>query len=85
VERFAAAFEFARTYTDIDRMFEVESLDAVVAVTPVPKTRELVGDLLAREIPLLFEKPPGRDSRETRELREIAAIHDTPHMISFNR
>lgn len=84
-EQFAAAFGFTRTYTDIDRMFDTESLDAVVAITPVSATRELVGNLLAREVPVLFEKPPGQNNREARELRDIAGTYDTPHMISFNR
>jgi predicted dehydrogenase len=84
-QRYAEAFGFSRTYADSNRMFETESLDAVIAITPVSVTRELVGNLLVREIPLFFEKPPGRNSREARELLEIAMEHDSPHMISFNR
>lgn len=83
--KYAETFGFSRTYMHSDRMLETESLDAVIVITPVSVTRELVGDLLTREVPLLFEKPPGRNSREARELLEIATEHESPHMISFNR
>ena len=83
--QYANDFRFARVYVDVHRMFERESLDALVVVTPVSLTRKIVGDLLPYGVPLLIEKPPGRDSREARELLEIARQHDTPHMISFNR
>jgi predicted dehydrogenase len=55
--RYAETFGFSQTYTDGDRMLETESLDAVIAITPVSVTRELVSGLLVRRIPLLFEKP----------------------------
>jgi predicted dehydrogenase len=84
-ERYATRFGFARVYTDLREMVKRETPDAVVAVTPVPMTRSIVGELLGYGIPLLIEKPPGLDEREARELLEIASRHSTPHMVSFNR
>ncbi len=84
-ERYAAQFGFSRVYTDMHEMVRREKPDAIVAVTPVPVTRAVVGELLAYRIPLLIEKPPGLDEREARELVEIAARYGTPHMVSFNR
>lgn len=84
-ERYAAEFGFDAIYTDMDRMLEVEDFDAVVAITPTDATRDVAGDLLRRGMPTLVEKPPGLTADETAELRDIAAEHGTPHMISFNR
>jgi len=83
--RYAAEFGFERTYTSVERMLDAETLDGLVAVTPMEVTRSLVGELLTQRIPLLLEKPPGRTSAETRALLEIAGRHDAPHMVSFNR
>jgi len=84
-ESYAESFGFEATYRDYDRMLDEEPLDAAVAVTPIEATRTVAGDLLERGVPVLVEKPPGRDSEETRELREIAARHGTDHAVSFNR
>jgi len=56
-----------------------------VAVTPVERTRSIVADLLEEGVPVLLEKPPGRDPGETRELLALANVHGTDTMVSFNR
>jgi len=84
-ERCAAEFGFARVYTDSCAMLDGESLDGLIAVTPIEATRAVAGALLTTGIPLLVEKPPGADSAEAGELLEIARAHDAPHMVSFNR
>ena len=83
--RYAAQFGFATSCVSIDKMFESEKLDAIIAVTPLEATRPIVGELLKRKIPLLLEKPPGRTAIEARELLEIADNSGTPTMVSFNR
>lgn len=83
--RYAEQYDFATTYEDFERMLAEESLDAVVAVTPVEVTREIVGELLTHSVPVLIEKPPGNTVTEARELRTIAARNSTPHAVSFNR
>lgn len=83
--QYAETFGFSRTYTDSDRLLEAESLDGLIAITPVSVTRDIVGGLLTHDCPVLIEKPPGQNHREARELLEISTEHGTPHMISFNR
>lgn len=82
---YAERYGFATTYEDFERMLAAESLDAVVAVTPVETTRKIGGELLTRGVPVLIEKPPGNTVTEARELRTIAAQNDAPHAVSFNR
>ena len=84
-QTYADAFGFARVYDDVGRMLAGDTLDGLVLITPVAVTREVVGELLSRGIPLLIEKPPGENSAQTRELLRIARETGTPHMISFNR
>ncbi|MGB2821842.1 MAG: Gfo/Idh/MocA family oxidoreductase, partial [Phycisphaerae bacterium] len=84
-DHYAREFGFGAVYDEYDAMLEGESPDGLVVITPVAMTREVVADLLPRGIPLLFEKPPGVNSEEARELLAAAEGHDAPHMISFNR
>lgn len=84
-ERYADEFGFEETYESLDGMLESADVDGVVAVTPVEKTRELVGRLLSTGLPTLLEKPPGTSVDEARELRAIADEMNCPHMVSMNR
>ncbi len=84
-QTYADAFGFARVYEDMQVMLAEETLEGLIAVTPVALTEEIVSDLLPVGIPLLIEKPPGEDSAATRRLLTIAEECETPHMISFNR
>ncbi len=85
VVKYARAFGFARTYTSIHTMLRAESVDAIVAVTPVAATSQVVGELLPYGIPILLEKPPGRTFRESEALVATARSHGTSTMVSFNR
>lgn len=82
---YAEKFGFLRTYDNYDQMLAEERLDGLIAITPLPLTAKIAGDLLSRGLPLVIEKPPGENSEETRRLLQIAEAHGTPHMISFNR
>jgi predicted dehydrogenase len=82
---YADEFGFETTYTDYGAMLDAEPLDGIVAVTPVERTREIAGDLLASGVPVVVEKPPGETPRETRELLDVAVEHGTDHQVSFNR
>ena len=84
-KKYASSFGFARTYTAIGEMLERESIDAVVAVTPVQATRPVVEELLGYKIPLHLEKPPGRNAKEADELVSIAEKTGTRTMVSLNR
>ena len=83
--RYADQFGFESAFETVERMLASEPLDAVVAVTPVAVTREVVADLFTRDVPVLVEKPPGRTVEEARELEELANEHGSLHAVSFNR
>jgi len=80
-----ARFGFQRTYTDYRALLDAEAPDAVWVLVPIPVTREVAGFFLSHRVPTLLEKPPGRNSEETRQLLEIAQAADTPHQVAFNR
>jgi predicted dehydrogenase len=82
---FCGTFGFARSYTDLDQMLDTERPDACWVVSPIDLTRELAGRVMQRGIPTFFEKPPGRNVKEARELAEIAERAGTPNMVAFNR
>jgi len=79
----AAEFGFARCYASIDRLFNEEQPDAVVSVTPIAATLPVTRQLLTYGVPLLIEKPLGRDLAEAREIADM--VGDAPVMISLNR
>ncbi len=82
---YAREFDFDSVYTDMHEMIEAENPGAIVAVTPLDATRAVVGDLLPYGIPILLEKPPGRNPAEAREILEAARAHGTSTMVSLNR
>jgi len=73
---YAETFGLETTYEDLDAMLGEESLDAVVAVTPVEATHEIASKLLSRGTPVLIEKPPGRTLDEARDLEAVADALD---------
>ena len=84
-DRYAKAFRFKSTHTSYREMLSKESIDAIIAVTPVHVTKRVVGDLLPYQLPILMEKPPGVDSTEAEELLDLAERYRTPTMVSCNR
>ena len=82
---YAERFGFLKTYDDYDRMLTEVRPDGLIAITPLTLTERIAGDLLARRLPLVIEKPPGETSEATRRLLKLAEQHGTPHMVSFNR
>ena len=82
---FCERYGFARPYTDLEHMLEVERPDGCWVVVPVGATRTVVGQVLERGVPVLFEKPPGASLQEAQELAEIATRTGTPNQVAFNR
>jgi len=82
---FCRKFGFQRVYTDLDDMIDKERPGACWSVTPISATRQVAGRLLERGVPVLFEKPPGANLAEARELAEISQRTGTPNMVGFNR
>jgi len=88
VERAEAAresFGFQTAYENYRAMLDAESPDALWVLVPYPVMRQIAGSVLSQGIPTLMEKPPGSNARETLELAEIAARHDAPNQVAFNR
>ena len=82
---YAVKFGFANVYTDLDAMLAREKLDALILITPLPATVEIVSRMLPTRLPIVIEKPPGLFPDDTARLLELAKRHDSPHMVSFNR
>ena len=84
---YAERFGFVKAYADTSAMLENESPDAVVLVVPEAFTATVGQAVLARGVPLLLEKPPGRSVAECDVL--IAAAegngHPVPHQVALNR
>jgi predicted dehydrogenase len=78
-------FGFASAWTSLDEMFEAETIDACIAVTPMSVTAEVAGSLLGRNLPLLMEKPLAADIDQARQLVAQAAEASAAVMVSLNR
>ena len=84
-QTFADRYGFAAVHGDIDAMIDAEKPDAICLIVPVAATVPLAIPILERGIPLMVEKPPGRDLAEARELVEVFERTGTPCMVSSNR
>ena len=82
---FCGKFGFSRVYTDLDEMIGKEKPDACWVVAPIEGTRGIAGRVMELGVPVIFEKPPGKNLREAKELAEISARTGTPNMVAFNR
>lgn len=84
-EAFCREFGFQRVYTDLEEMLDREKPGACWVVTPIEATRRVAGHVMERNLPVLFEKPPGANLEEARELAEISRRTGTPNQVAFNR
>jgi predicted dehydrogenase len=83
--QFCQDFGFARVYTDLDEMIGKEKPGACWVVAPLEGTRPLAGRVMELGVPVIFEKPPGRNLSEAQELAEISRRTGTPNMVALNR
>jgi predicted dehydrogenase len=82
---FCEKFGFRAVYTDLNEMIDAEKPDACWVVVAIDDTRQVAGHIMERGVPVIFEKPPGRNLQQAKELAEIAARTRTPNMVAFNR
>jgi myo-inositol 2-dehydrogenase / D-chiro-inositol 1-dehydrogenase len=87
---YAERFGFARSYGDVSEMLTAEIPDAAVLIVPDGVTAELACAILERGIPLLLEKPPGRDVRDVDRMlaaarKGVGGTGPVPHQVAFNR
>jgi virulence factor len=85
IHALAERFKIERTFTDLNRMFDQLSLDAVFVLVNVTRMVEVAGACLKRKVPTLLEKPPGLSAAEAKGLRDLAAAHDCLNMVGLNR
>ena len=81
----AADFGFAASYTDIDSLLDQEKIDGAYILIDPGHIKEAAAGFIRRDIPCLIEKPPGKNSSETRQLLEIARSCKVPCLVALNR
>lgn len=84
-QNYAARFHLDAAYGSVAELLNLERPDAVIAVTPSNVTGKLFAELLGAKLPLLMEKPFGKDATEAAQLCELAQANHARVMISFNR
>jgi predicted dehydrogenase len=85
IHALAERFKVERAYTDLERMFDEVSPDAVFVLVNVTRMVEVASACLKRRVPTLLEKPPGLSAAEARGLRDLAAAHECLNMLGLNR
>ncbi len=78
-------YGFSTHFVDMHEMVASVAPDALVLETPVGLNAAVALDMLEYRIPLLVEKPPGRDAAEAQSLADAAAASEVPIMVSFDR
>lgn len=84
-QAYAQAFGFQDAGTDIDALIAQHKPDALVLIAPVDAACEMGQKLFSHGIPVLMEKPPGKDPAELSKLIKAAAEKSTPVIVAFNR
>ena len=82
---FSEQFAIPRFYGDWREMTAQEKPDGICVLTGVAATSRTAGEVLAEGIPVMMEKPPGRDREEILHLIEAAKRGNAPAMVAFNR
>lgn len=83
--RYQEHFGFERYYTDLHQMIDQEKPDAVCVTVTEAFAAEVGCAVMEHGVPLMLEKPPGKDSTETKRLIEVAERTGVPNMVAFNR
>lgn len=78
----ARQFGVQRVYRSLDELVDDDRLDGYVVVVDSGAVFDVVSALLARPLPMLVEKPPGRSYREALALADRVHV---PNVVGFNR
>lgn len=76
---------FERCYTNHQEMIRLEKPDVAAVIVSEPKAVSVGLDVLRAGIPMLIEKPPGRNYHDTLQLAEEAQKRNVPCQVAFNR
>ena len=85
IRALAERFNIARTFSNLDQMFDEVKPDAVFVLVNVGRMVSVVSECLRRRVPTLIEKPPGLSAAEARALRDLAAAQNCMNMVGLNR
>jgi len=81
-EKLASEFGISKIYRDLQEIVNDQDINCI----SVAVNRQIVGNVLrtlaVRKLPVLCEKPPGRDGNEARELADLIT---TSNVVAFNR
>ena len=84
-ESYAKQFNIPRFYTDWREMAAAEKPDGICMMMPVALTCKIACEVLDAGIPLMMEKPPGRNRAEITAIMESSRRSNTPAMVALNR
>lgn len=84
-KEYSEKFCFKNYYSDVDEMLGCEKPDVISVITPVNATFGVVSGIIRQRIPVILEKPPGKDREETSKLILLAREYDIPNRVAFNR
>ena len=82
--RVAEQYGFARHAPSLDALSGA-ALDALVVVLPIPVMAQATPQFLRRRLPMVIEKPLGRNFSEAREIVAAVEASGAPVMVSLNR
>lgn len=80
--RIAADYGFERVYPDLAALVADPEVDAVAVIVGPGPLASVIEPLLAKNVPILTEKPPGPTSEVTERLAQRTTV---PHIVAFNR
>jgi len=84
-ERITGEMGFEAAYADIDEMLDTERPDFVFLSVKHTETAGMARRVLARKIPVMMEKPVGRNPDDGRTVLRAAESAGVPTMVAFNR
>ena len=84
-QEYQKEFGFSRYYTDIFTMLDKEKPNAVCLTVPVQLMAPLAIKIMELGYPIIMEKPPGMDSKETLDIIKAAEKGNIPNQVAFNR
>ena len=82
---YAVKFGFLRSYTDFAEMLNREKPGAVCVTVHENHTAKVAAEVLKMGYPMFVEKPPGKDSGETRMLIYAANAAGVINQVGYNR
>ena len=78
----ADRYDFEQVYPNLDALMADDTLNAVaVAITP-DALHDVLGQIIALDVPIFSEKPPGISLNEAESLAETITV---PNVVAFNR